>query len=349
MHRFFSMLLYKLFNCHPVIVLLLLCTFIIRIDTKFTYINLDLYANNQGATGPGSNFDGTGNYFDCPLLQNTTKRITVGNINFHQTVSSHHTYDNIMCRGQTLALQNKPYGAVYLLAGVNHGPITTDIIIVYQDGSQSTATLNLPDWQVSYTKQIHRLDHADCKLNNGIQGTLLLVPLLVDPSKNVSRIVLPYHNPLGWFTPALHIFSMTGLSVTNGVTVIHAKGTHRWWEGQQHLTRKRRQQQLIPDPKTTLYQIVTVRLHNTSPIWMENLRVFVKGQLINTQYHGIVKRLAPGHVINVDVAIRTIRKGRAATQIEIKVLDAFGKTASETTAIDNVEIGLLDTFEDKET
>jgi hypothetical protein len=168
-----------------------------------------------------------------------------------------------------------------------------------------------------------------------------MAPVLIDPSKNASRIVLPYNNPLGWYTPALHIFAITALSVTRGVTVIHAKGTHRWWEGQQ-------QHQLALDGTKRLFQIVTVRIHNTSPDWMENMSVFVKGALVNTQYHGIIKRLSPGHVTNVDVAIRTIRKGRSAIKIEVEVVDALGKAVSEATEIDNVEIGLLDTFKDTE-
>jgi hypothetical protein len=315
-----------LFHLFPPI-LLLLCRII---EAKSTCINLGLFANNRGASGPGSNFDGTGNYFDCALLHETV--VSVGNINFCLNAAFN---DNIMCRGQTLTLQNVPYGALYILAAVNHGPITADITIVYQDGSQSTTTLNLPDWQVAYPQQIHRLDHTTCKLNNRIEGTLVLAPVLVDPSKNVSRIILPYNNPLGWYTPALHIFAITAVSVSKGVTVVHAKGTHRWRE-EEFDTQKR------------LYQIVTVRVHNTSPEWMENMSVFVKGELFKTQYHGIIKRLAPGHITNVDVAIRTIRKGRTTTSIEVEILDAFGKAVTETTLIDNIEIGLLETFEDTE-
>ncbi|KAF1796938.1 alpha-L-fucosidase-domain-containing protein [Mucor lusitanicus] len=307
---------------HLVFIALITLCLIQCVQTENDYISLDLFLNNKGAQGPGSDFDGAGTYFKCPMLS-SSPTVQVGSIRYQLSQNSSH--DNMMSRGQIITLANKPYSSLYLLASVNHGPITADITLVYQDGTKATTTLNLPDWQVRHTDQIHRLDHIPCQLNTGASAILISAPLLADPAKNVSHILFPYNNPLGSFTAALHAFAMTGITAKaeNGLAVISAKGSRRWWENTQHE-----------------YPIVTVRVQNTGLDWVKDASVFVKGPLFRTQYHGHVKRLAPGHIMNVDVGIHTVRKGRVSTKVIIQLFDASGNELDAPTTLDDVAIGI---------
>ncbi|CEP15883.1 hypothetical protein [Parasitella parasitica] len=310
------------------LILLLQC-----VQARDDYINLDMFLNNRGAQGPGSDFDGAGNYFSCPALSSTRASLSVGNVRYKLDVSRNQQ-DNMMSRGQIITLPNRPYAGLYLLASVNHGPITTDVTLIYQDGSRSTTTLELPDWQVRYTDQIHRIDHRPCRLHNGAAALLMSAPLLADPAKNASHLVFPDANgPLGSFTPALHVFAMTGIapsSSSSGLRVVSAKGTRRWWE-------KARNE----------YPIVTVRVQNTGLEWVRDASVFVKGDLFRTQYHGHIRRLAPGHVMDVDVGIHTVRRGRVSTLATVRIFDSLGNEMMEALALDNVAIGIEDYEQDE--
>lgn len=286
-------------------------------STNDTFISLDKLLNNKGASGTGSNFDGTGVYFTCPLKGS----VTVGTVKFK--LSQHETFDNTICLGQVIPLSNRNLGAIYVLASVNHGPITTNIVVVYSDGSQSTTVLSLPDWQVRHAKQITRLDISPCRISNGFDGTLVSIPLVLNPVKSISHLLLPHTNSIGSFRPALHIFGITTAHVTHGVKVISAKGTGRWWENRP-------------------YQIIAVKIQNTSPSWVRDLSVFIEGSLLKTKYHGTIKRLAPGHVVIVDVAILTVRRKMEPTQILVEVINTNGKAMAEPATIDRVEIGLQD-------
>ncbi|KAI8641770.1 putative alpha-L-fucosidase [Parasitella parasitica] len=143
-------------------------------------------------------------------------------------------------------------------------------------------------------------------------------------------MVLPYNNPLGYFTPALHVFSVTGLAPSSGLQVISAKGTTRWWENAHKE-----------------YPIVTVRVQNTGLEWVKDASVFVRGPLFRTQYHGHIKRLAPGHVMNLDVGIHTVRRGRASTQATVQVFDALGNEVIESVTLDDVDVGIEDYQQDE--
>lgn len=287
------------------------------------YINLKPFLNNKGASGPGSNFDGLDTFATCFSKDDP---FTIGNMDFKLSYTKE--YDNILCGGQNITFPRQRYGGIYILGAVNHGPITTPITLVYQDGSQYTTTLNLPDWQVDYPQQIHRIDHTPCALSNRNNATLLLIPLLVDPSKQLSHMLLPVNPGVGSFQPALHIFGITTVS-EKIINILAVKGTQRWWERS----------------KTKEYPIVSVRLQNTSPQWMQDLTVYVKGPLFKTQYHGYIKRLAPGHVVNVDVAIHTIRKDRFKSSIDVEVYDEEKLISS--TSLEHVKLGIT-TYEPTE-
>lgn len=283
-----------------------------------TFISLDKHLNNKGASGTGSNLDGTGVYFTCPLKDS----VTIGTVKFQ--LSQHETLDNTICLGQVIPLPNRHLGALYLLGSVNHGPITTNIVVVYNDGSQSTTVVSIPDWQVRHASQITRLDVFACRISNGFDGTLLSIPLVLNPAKVASHLILPNTNPIGSFKPSLHLFAITATHITQGgVKVISAKGTARWWENRP-------------------YQIVAVKLQNTSPYWVRDLSVFIEGSLLKTKYHGVVRRLAPGHIVTVDVAILTVRKKIEPTQILVEVINTNGKAMAEPATFNKVEIGLQD-------
>ncbi|KAI8378536.1 alpha-L-fucosidase-domain-containing protein [Blakeslea trispora] len=293
-------------------------------------VRLESFFNNKGGSGPGSNLDGAEHYFDCPAFKLST--LSIGNIDF--SLSTGKEYDNIVSQAQIIPLNTSYLGAIYLLSTVNHGPLTSDIIVVYQDGTYSTTTLNLPDWQVSHAQQIHRLDHLTCSLGHGVNGYLFLTPVFVDPAKKASHIRLPLTNSIGSFSPALHIFGITTISAkASGLSVIAAKGTQRW--RQSH------------DGKRS-YQIITVRVHNTSPDWIQDANVHITGALMRTHYFGNIAQLAPGHVLNIDVAISTLKKQRGKQEILVDVVDASGNPLALSTAFKEIEVGLED-YEPTET
>ncbi|KAI8984393.1 glycoside hydrolase superfamily [Mycotypha africana] len=364
---------------------------------RTVFIELAHHLNNRGASGLGSNFDGTGQYFQCPLLtippapsplstalsdssnNNSSQIIRVNNLPF--AISSRASYDNVMCQSQFIDLSialNSPekqrkrkFGAIYLLGAVNHGPITTDITIVYEDGTQTTTNLNLPDWQVRYISKIHRIDTITCPLNNRVKGSLLVIPVLTEPSKRASYMILPSNGPLGSFQPALHIFAITGISseppssITVApsnlieqhsieniyhlrhqqqqqllhsslfVNVISLKSTRRWYDKQTVLAPKMNNQQLLSGSKKSVsfdqntsdeFPIVTVKVHNTGTRWIKDASVFVKGPLISTQYHGHIRRLAPGHFMEVDVALRSLHRKRVSTSLTVTVTDVYERS-----------------------
>ncbi|KAI8342200.1 alpha-L-fucosidase-domain-containing protein [Choanephora cucurbitarum] len=287
-------------------------------------IQLESFFNNRGGSGPGSNLDGANNYFDCPALKSSN--LTIGNIDFHLSTSKEN--DNVVSQAQIIPLDTLSLGAIYLLSAVNHGPLTSDIIVVYQDGTYSTTTLNLPDWQVSHSQQIDRLDHLTCSLHHGANAYLFLTPVFVDPTKKVAHIRLPSTSAIGSFGPSLHIFGITTIPAKpSGLTVVAVKGTQRW--KQSH------------DGKRS-YQIITVRVHNTSPTWVQDANVHITGAFIRTHYFGIIARLAPGHILNIDVAVSTLRKERGRQDILVDVIDSSDNQIALTTLFKGVEVGLED-------
>lgn len=298
-------------------------TFNTKVSAAQSYIDLDGYLNNKGVSGEGSDFDGAGNYFTCPLLSKDTA-ISFGGIGFQLSEDNNQHYDNVISLGQIITLPKQQLGGIYMLTSVSHGPITANVVVVYQDGTTTTTVINIPDWQVRHSTQIERIDILPCRISNGFTASLASTPLLLDPSKTVSHLVLPYTNPHGSFKPVLHVFGITTVAMSEGVKVISAKGTRRWSEDRGE------------------YQIITVRVHNTSPNWASDLSVFIEGALLKTKYHGNIKRLAPGHILTVDVAILTLRKKREPTDIYVEVLNPMGRSVSAPITIKDVEVGLED-------
>lgn len=283
-------------------------------DTIF--IDLSKYLNNKGASGHGSNFDGTGAYFKHPIPS------SIGTISFQLPPAENPSLDNIVSLSQTIPLPSLSLGGIYLLCAVNHGPLVANLVIVYQDGSHTTTTLNLPDWQVQHTHQITRLDLISHPLNTNYNGTLLSVPLLLDPSKPVSHLSLPYTNPIGSFRPSLHIFAITALTTTSNIKIISVKGTTRWYQDKPS------------------YQIISVDLHNTSPHWLLSTSILIYGALLKTKHEGRLNRLAPGHKATIEVVIYTLRKTREPTDILIELLNTNRNLIMEPVQIPHVEIGL---------
>ncbi|CAO3628160.1 unnamed protein product [Mucor hiemalis] len=298
-------------------------TFNTKVSAAQSYIDLDGYLNNKGVSGEGSDFDGAGNYFTCPLLSKDTA-ISFGGIGFQLSEDNNQHYDNVISLGQIITLPKQQLGGIYMLTSVSHGPITANVVVVYQDGTTTTTVINIPDWQVRHSTQIERIDILPCRISNGFTASLASTPLLLDPSKTVSHLVLPYTNPHGSFKPVLHVFGITTVAMSEGVKVISAKGTRRWSEDRGE------------------YQIITVRVHNTSPNWASDLSVFIEGALLKTKYHGNIKRLAPGHIVTVDVAILTLRRKREPTDIYVEVLNPMGRSVSAPITIKDVEVGLED-------
>ncbi|KAI8335348.1 alpha-L-fucosidase-domain-containing protein [Chlamydoabsidia padenii] len=225
----------------------------------------------------------------CPELT-SSNRFQIGNVPF-QLIPQDHPHNEATASGQVITLPKQPLGALYLLVAVNHGPVTsTHLAITYQDGSISSTIIDVPDWQISQPKDIQRLDHVSCQTNRaGVNGTLFLVPLFVDPAKTVSHLTLPYTYPVGSFAPTLHTLAITAYPA-QGVHVIS----------------------LSPTEHGSEFEYVRVRLHNTSPYFLSQLKVSIapddddgekENNVFYTVHDGMMHRLGPGQIAVVRVPI----------------------------------------------
>ncbi|KAF7724200.1 hypothetical protein EC973_001219 [Apophysomyces ossiformis] len=293
-------------------------SYINTFSDDFVQLDLSKFVNNRGF-GQGGDFDGLGNYFKCKQLLSSSS-LNVGTIPFKTRIAIEgevQQQDNAMARGQVITLPNDYFGALYMLVSANHGPVMTKMVVTYQDGSQSTTTLTIPDWQV---QRMDRYNSIPCQVNTGATGALFSVPVFVDPSKALSHLTFPYTDTLGGFRPALHVFAIT-LVRESDIRIIQARSTTRWTGKQEN-------------------QVIEVQLHNSASVWGKDIQVEIDGPLVKTAEPGRIVTIAPGHLQKVDVAVHTVRKEPALTTVNVR---AYSKGSEQMIALPqqfSVRIGL---------
>lgn len=256
------------------------------IDQDYIFIDLQKIYNNRGYGEQGSNLDGLGNHFSRPDFVSSPR---IGTIPF-AVVDSKNNDNDATAAGQVITLPKRRLGALYLLATATHGPVTSShLAITYQDGSISSTIIDIPDWQVSQAKDIERLDLMSCETNHrGINGSVFLVPLYVDPAKPVSHLTLPYTSSVGSFGPTLHTFAITALPATPGGAKILSM-----WASSEFETSGAAEFEL---------KWFRARVQNTSPRFLSHLKITIEGARVVKQ--GVLDRLGPGQIAIIRLAVQ---------------------------------------------
>jgi serine/threonine protein kinase len=110
-------------------------------------VSLTSFFNNEGiGSYPGeANFDGSGYSYPAGLVP-SAGLVTVQGITYRFPSNARGTGDNVIVAGQTIALTQKNYSHIYLLASSSWGPVTDTITIKDTDGTSTTATITVEDW-----------------------------------------------------------------------------------------------------------------------------------------------------------------------------------------------------------
>lgn len=247
-------------------------------------INIDQWLNNK-AFGDNADFDGSGTSFTGTT--NDYRNHLAINYNTHFQAPQQNS-DNIKSNGQVIPLyKNMSLGALYMLVSASHGPLTVAVNVSYEDGTQDTTTLSLPDWQDAFVDQMDRYEVIQYPLNiKGRQGALYSVPIFVNPEKTPVQLHLPQHDKNTY--EAMHVFSITAYtssSSSSNVIMASIKATNEWIDTRQ--------------------QVIQVKIHNTSPYWIRDISVSVANQIgLKTVKEGFVESIAPGHIQSVQVSVQ---------------------------------------------
>lgn len=234
-------------------------------------IPLKQYLNNK-AFGAGGDVDHIGTAF-------TTKKTTElpGNYTYSE-------FDNVEISntGKVISLGKvASLGALYVLASVSHGPLTIDASVIYDDNTQDTTTLSIPDWQDEHVNEMQRYKVIQYPLSNGRQGALFQIPIYTNPLKTPTELQFSSPNNS---KASLHLFTVTAYPV-KGVIVSDVKVTNEW--------------------RNKKDQVLLVELHNTGTSWVRNATIHVTSDFVKTVKHGLAELIAPGHVHCVQVVIQS--------------------------------------------
>lgn len=272
-------------------------------------VNIEKWFDNK-AFGDNANFDDGGAFFLGTI--DTTNHFLV-NYNTRQTQK----YDNIKANGQAIPLNFTNLGAFYMLVSANNGPFTDDVSIVYKDGSKTTTTLSLPDWQDTFVNQMERYQSIQFPTSiNEQKGALFSVPIFVDPTKVPDHLLLPDAHVGRYET--MHVFSATAYQ--SSITMITSVQATNEWVSQTD-------------------QIILVKIQNTSPFWIKDANIQIDHSHVKTIKKGLIEAVAPGHIqttqvfvqnleqekdVNVTVTVTYIENGTSMTNSKIVplILDA---------------------------
>jgi hypothetical protein len=243
---------------------------------QFYSIDIAQWLNNK-AFGEAANFDDFDNSFLGQLNLNLDKNMLIQ----HNTIYKNN--DNIKADGQKISLPKEPLGALYMLVSATHGPMTVPVDIVYTDGTRDTTTVSLPDWEDDQVHQMERYQVIQYLTNvEQRKGALFNVPIFINPSKIPTFIILPNRGKNSYET--MHVFSIT--AYRGGVIVSSVQSTNEWLN--------------------TNEQVVSVKIHNTQPVWIQNIGIQLESENIKTVKEGTLETLAPGHVHMVQVIVQHV-------------------------------------------
>ena len=240
------------------------------------------------AFGENANFDGFGGAFEGSL-DLTNKQLLV------QYTTYGMRQDNIVVDGQSIPLAKDLLGAIYMLVSATNGPLTVPVKVTYQDGSQDTSMLSLPDWKDDHVDHMDRFKVVSFPSNvENVSGALFSVPVYINSSKIPTSIKLPTLRRER--NKQVHIFSVTAYR-TGKALVSSVETTGEWID--------------------TDTQIIAVRVHNTSPHWIENVNVELTGENTKTTEKGSLEALAPGHHHTVQVIVQHTGEQLETTDVTV--------------------------------
>ncbi|KAG2210920.1 hypothetical protein INT47_000077, partial [Mucor saturninus] len=241
-------------------------------------VNIAEYFDNK-AFGDNANFDDGGAFF--PGAIDTKARFLI-NYNTRQTQN----YDNIKADGQKISLNFTELGALYMLVSASHGPYTDEVSVVYKDGTKTTTALSLPDWQDIFVNQMDRYQAIQFPTSiDGQQGALFSVPVFIDPTKVPDHLLLPTAHAGSYET--MHVFSVTAYQTST--TMITSVQTTNEWVSQTD-------------------QILLVKIQNTSPIWIKDVKIQLDHPHVKTIKNGLIEAVAPGHIQTAQIIVQNMEQ-----------------------------------------
>jgi len=186
-------------------------------------VELGAYANNAGIgsdnSATGASFDGQGYSYSAQALQAAGfapgQAVAVAGVTFRWPGARPGSPDNVVARGQTVALTTPATGATLAVLGAaSNGAATGTGTITYADGSTQGYTLGLPDWTldgggasvppgVAVAATTGYRDNAGRPERIGTEVFYAAVPL--QPGKAVASVALPS----GVRGGLLHVFALT--------------------------------------------------------------------------------------------------------------------------------------------
>jgi alpha-L-fucosidase len=192
-------------------------------------------------------------------------------------------FDNVEInhKGKSIPLDTSmPLGALYVQVTASFGALSIDASVIYDDETQDTTTLSLPDWQDGHVHEMQRYKVVQYPLSNNNKGAIFHIPVYSNPEKTPTHLVFSRANNKKAF---LHLFSVIAYPV-GGVVVKDVQATHEW--------------------RNKNDQVLLVKLHNTGNTWAQDVSVQVSSNNVDTVEQGHAALIAPGHVHYAFVVVR---------------------------------------------
>ncbi len=258
-------------------------------------VQLSSYFDNDGissASARGGSFDGSGYTFPAEELP-PGGRVTVAGVPYEFPGSAAGSANNVVARGQRIALPPGRYSAAHLLAASSYGDTNGAITAHYADGTTSAATVTVPDWYSGGTGALtpsfrYRPDGA----RDPHQVHIYAIQAALDSSREVTGLTLPATALPAPERASMHVFALSVQPFVAGRAV------------------------RVSDARTTFkttpegIQQVEATVTNTGAEWLtaaHTATVSVEADGVRTVRPATVTRLAPGEQARVKVGIEKAR------------------------------------------
>ncbi|KAI8331058.1 glycoside hydrolase superfamily [Chlamydoabsidia padenii] len=334
----------------------------LNLTSPVIHLNLANQFNHR-AFGDGANVDGFGQHYLSQHKEPQELSIGGGLITFANPIPSRSgdtSFDNICIQGNDkphlvyeFSNSTPPIGGLYLLISSSHGPVITNVKILYQDASLSVSRLVIPDWQQEKDlDQVEKWDGLTRPVSNSdTLGGIYSIPVYLDPARTVISIEItipsqestlssPRNNNGAIdlsaatspslqrqqgdpFSPSIHLFAITALanSIPMSTTTNDALTTR---SAALHMTAARATRRFWNND-TILIPVLLFRLHNVGSVWVDDIILTVTSDLgVKTIYPGKLDHIAPGHVSSLDVGIQIdldpSYNGATDIQVQVKTI-----------------------------
>jgi alpha-L-fucosidase len=190
---------------------------LIPTPTRLTPISLFSYLNNKGiGSAPGqANIDGSGFSYPANQLPQAGQRTLTG-IRYQFPASAPLANDNVVALGQTIKLPPGNYQQAFLLATETWGPgleshssMSNTIIVHYTDGSTSSGSLSVPDWEIGPPGVVNTTYRYSSTSTTPDQVHIYALQTEIDPTKIASSLTLPSTAQPSPQQASLHVFALT--------------------------------------------------------------------------------------------------------------------------------------------